>query len=76
MAEKHRATSYERYLMDLLQFENLGDLQKFMNGPSHQGFLAQSQVPEESYDLLEKDRQAEEVQESLELLYGMSQPYV
>lgn len=51
---------YDQYLMNLLQFENVSDLQKFLSGPSHPGFPEQSEVPEEDYELLERERMEEE----------------
>jgi len=51
--------------MDLLQFQNLQELEAFLNGPSHPGFLTQSKVPEEQYDLLDQERNQEQLAENL-----------
>ena len=67
MRLQHRVPdNYERYLMDLLQFQSLPDLESFLNGPSHPAFLQQSQVPNDLYEQAEKEADDELHRGSLE----------
>jgi hypothetical protein len=53
----------EQYLMDLLQFQNLQDLEKFLDGPGHPALQEQSKSPYELYDLAESEKAEEEEEE-------------
>jgi hypothetical protein len=58
----------EQKLMTLLNFKSLHDLEEFLNGPSHPGFLDQSQPPDDLYEADEKLRAAESLEDSLQEL--------
>lgn len=60
--------------MSLMAIDNLSDLEKFLNLPSRPGLASQSRPPDEELDLLDEEREKEQLQENLELLYGMSNP--
>jgi hypothetical protein len=58
--EERHPTRREQYLMDLMQFRSVQELENFLNGPTHPEFLDQSEVPDEDYELLARERQIEE----------------
>lgn len=60
--------------MTLMSIDKLENLEKFLNLPSRPGLASQSRPPDEELDLLNEERQKEQLQENLELLYGMSNP--
>jgi len=60
--------------MSLMAIDSLDELEKFLNLPSRPGLASQSRAPDEELDLLDEERQKEQLQENLELLYGMSNP--
>jgi hypothetical protein len=57
-----------------MSIDKLENLEKFLNLPSRPGLASQSRPPDEELDLLNEERQKEQLQENLELLYGMSNP--
>ena len=50
----------EEYLMRLLGFQSLRELEEFLSGPSDPAFLQESEVPDEDYELAEREEDEEE----------------
>lgn len=61
----HSPDRHEKFLMKLLSFQSLHDLEEFLNGPSHPGFQDQSQPPDELYEADEAQRNRESLADSL-----------
>jgi hypothetical protein len=57
---KPKPTRREQQLMVLTGLQTVQDLESFLNSPLHPDFRKQSRVPDEEYDLLERERQDEE----------------
>lgn len=74
LEKPRKPTRREQELMTLMSIDKLENLEKFLNLPSRPGLASQSRPPDEELDLLNEERQKEQLQENLELLYGMSNP--
>ena len=58
--QKREPNRYEAYLLRLLQFQTIEELEAFLNGPSHPEKLATSEELEEQYQLAEREAEEEE----------------
>jgi hypothetical protein len=65
-------TPNEEYLLRLLNFKSLRELNQFLNAPDNLDALSQMEPPDQEYEEIARAEEESEMVESLERLYAMS----